>query len=191
LRGRAHGQPGIAWAARRSLLERHGIYAAAICGGRDELFAHAAGGSLDSRCIRAFDGPRLRSLPKIANKFVDRLLRIPWPLWLATWYLARPRIMPAPELDEHFFAHYLKWAQPFATDVHGQIGYAPGLALHLWHGNPVNRQYDSRNAIFKRYDFDPTSDLRLNAQGLWEWASEKPALHQAVRDYFQARREDG
>ena len=191
LRGSAHGHPGIAWAARRSLLERHGIYDAATSGGGDELFAHAAGGGLNSRCVRAIAGARLRSLPKIANKFINRLLSIPWPRWLATWYLARPRIMPVPAPGERFFAHYLRWARPFATDVRGQIGYVPGLALHLWHGSPVNRQYGSRNAIFKRYDFDPTSDLRLNAQGLWEWASAKPALHQVVRDYFHARREDG
>lgn len=38
LQGAAHGQPGIAWAARRSLIEKHGLYDPAIIDGGDELF---------------------------------------------------------------------------------------------------------------------------------------------------------
>jgi hypothetical protein len=37
LGGAAHGQPGIAWAAQRQLIARHGLYDAAIVGGGDEL----------------------------------------------------------------------------------------------------------------------------------------------------------
>ena len=64
------------------------------------------------------------------------------------------------------------------------------MALHLWHGDPVNRQYGNRNAILRQHDFDPITDVRLTAGGVWEWASDKPDLQQAVRDYFYARRED-
>ncbi len=45
--------PGIAWAARRSLLERHGFYDACILGGGDTAFAHAACGSWEGP-IRAW-----------------------------------------------------------------------------------------------------------------------------------------
>jgi hypothetical protein len=38
--------------------------------------------------------------------------------------------------------------------------------------------------------FDPAADVRLNAQGILEWASEKPKLHHEVADYFASRRED-
>ncbi len=82
-------------------------------------------------------------------------------------------------------------AQPFAAAVDGRIGCAPGLALHLWHGDPANRGYGSRTAIMRRGEFDPAVDLRLNAEGVWEWASDKPALHREVRSYFDGRREDG
>ncbi|MBE2240332.1 MAG: hypothetical protein IAE81_21275 [Caldilineaceae bacterium] len=186
----AHGQPGIGWAARRDLIERHSVYDAAILDGGDELFAHAAGGGLNSPCGRGITCAHQRRRPYLVEKGLNRLLRIPWPRWLADWYLVRTRTPPVAAPDEPFFAHYLRWAKPFAAEIQGRIGYVPGMALHLWHGDPVNRQYASRNAILKRHHFDPAHDLRLNADGIWEWASAKPELHLAVREYFSARRED-
>jgi hypothetical protein len=191
LSGAAHGQPGIAWAARRDLIETHGLYDAAIIDGGDELFAHAAGGGLNSRCVKGIACAHQRRWPRLVDKGLNRLLRIPWPHWLAEWYLARTKGSPVAAADEPFFAHYLRWAQPFAAAVEGQIGCVPGTALHLWHGDPANRQYSSRNVVLQRHNFDPATDLRLNDTGLWEWASDKPDLHREVRAYFTSRREDG
>jgi len=190
LGGAAHGQPGIAWAARRDLIARHGLYDAAILDGGDELFSHAAGGGLNSPCVRGITCAYQHHRPYLVEKGLNRLLRIPWPQWLADWYLARTQTPPVAASDEPFFAHYLKWAEPFAIEFQGQIGYAPGIALHLWHGDPDNRQYASRNEVLLQHRFDPAADLRLNEASLWEWASDKPDLHREVRDYFSARRED-
>lgn len=187
----AHGQPGIAWAARRDLIERHGLYDAAIIDGGDELFAHAAGCGLNSGCVRGIACAYVRRRPFLVDKVRNRFLRIPWPCWLSDWYLARRQTPPAAAADEPFYAHYLRWARPLAADVRGRIGCVPGMALHLWHGAPVNRQYGSRNAILKRHHFDPATDLRSNEAGLWEWASAKPDLHREVQAYFTSRREDG
>lgn len=187
--GSAHGFPGGAWAARREVIAKHGLYDAAILGGNDELFAHAAGGGLSSRCVKGIAGGRVPQWPILLDKVLNRLLRIPWPRQLSAWYVGRSRAAIAVP-DERFYAHYLCWAQPIAADIHRQIGCAPGMALHLWHGDPVNRQYSSRKAILKRHGFDPASDLRLNAEGVWEWASDKPEMHHEVREYFSARRED-
>jgi len=46
-----HGDTGMAWAARRSLLARHGLYDASIAGGGDHLFAHAASGAWTGPCL--------------------------------------------------------------------------------------------------------------------------------------------
>lgn len=186
----AHGFPGGAWAARRALIEQHGLYDAEILGGNDELFAHAAGGGLASRCVKGITGAHLMSQPRLLFKIVNRLLAIPWPTPISAWYLRhiRPAIS-APE--ERFYAHFLRWAEPFAAEVSGQIGCASGLALHLWHGNPADRQYGSRGDILRRANFDPATDLRLNEDGVWEWASAKPDLHRDVQAYFTSRREDG
>jgi hypothetical protein len=187
----AHGQPGIAWAARRSLIKKRGLYDAAILDGGDELFSHALGGGFDSSCVRGITGARHIEWPWLINLLLNRLLRLPWPRLLAEKYVRRAvarKIRCTP--DETFYAHYLNWAQKLYADVRGQMGYVQGMALHLWHGDPVNRQYSARNAILKRHCFDPATDLRLNADGVWEWASDKPLLHQEVRNYFYSRRED-
>ncbi len=46
-----HGHPGYAWAARREILDRHGLYEYAVAGSADHYMAHAAVGDLDSPCI--------------------------------------------------------------------------------------------------------------------------------------------
>lgn len=191
LRGSAHGQPGIAWAARRSLIQKHGLYDAAVMDGGDELFSHALGGGFNTPCVRGITGAKHIKWSPLMNRILNRLARIPWPRPAAEWYIRRSVIHPPrPAPEERFYAHYLRWAQSFYAQVQGQVGYVSGMALHLWHGNPVNRRYGERNAILRQYHFDPSADVRLNEQGVWEWASDKPDLHQAVEHYFHTRRED-
>ncbi len=175
LRSSAHGQPGIAWAARRSLIEKHGVYDAAILDGGDELFSHALGGGFASPCVCGITGAWHRHWPWLIERLLNHLARLPWPHLLADAYVRRALARsPRPAPAELFYAHYLRWAQVIYAEVRGQIGCVPGMALHLWHGDPLNRQYGSRNAILKRHNFDPLSDLRLNEQGVWEWAVANP-----------------
>jgi hypothetical protein len=126
------------------------------------------------------------------NRALNRLARIPWPKPLARWYVKRTvTTRPIPRPDEPFFAHYLQWAMNLYHGVQGQVGSVPGMALHLWHGDSALRQYATRNRILARYHFNPTFDIRPTDQGMWEWATDKPELHQAVTDYFFSRQEDG
>ena len=96
---------------------------------------------------------------------------------MADWYLARTAALPVAAEDEPFFAHYLRWAQPFAAEVQGRIGCVPGMALHLWHGDPVIANMAAGTRSSKRYRFDPATDLGMNGGWLWEWASAKAGLH--------------
>jgi len=86
---------------------------------------------------------------------------------------------------------YQRWARALYPDVQGRLSYVPGALLHLWHGSRGHRFYASRQRILARCAFDPGTDLTLNRDRCWEWASTKPALHQAVRRYFSLRNEDG
>lgn len=52
----AHGHTGFAWAARRALLTRHGLYDACIAGSGDHMMAHAFCGDWESPCIRRILG---------------------------------------------------------------------------------------------------------------------------------------
>jgi hypothetical protein len=51
-----HGATGMAWAARRDLLERCGLYDACIIGGGDHAIAHASYGDWESDCVAALIG---------------------------------------------------------------------------------------------------------------------------------------
>ncbi len=94
-------------------------------------------------------------------------------------------------MNEAQRAHYRSWAEPFHRSVAGQVGYVDQTVLHLWHGDLRNRKYLERHEGLACFDLDPRSDLLLDESGCWRWSSDKPELHDYVKDYFAARREDG
>jgi hypothetical protein len=147
----AHGLTGFAWAARRDVLTRNGLYDSCIAGGADHFMAHAFTGEFDSRCHEVLFGGRR----------------------------SRHR------------EHAAEWARGVYADVRGEVDSVPGVALHLWHGAPTHRQFTSRYVMLAENAFDPGADVRVSPEGCWEWASDKPLLHQQMRAYFLARAEDG
>ena len=82
------------------------------------------------------------------------------------------------------------WAEAMFAKVRGSVYYTSGLAMHLWHGERINRNYENRDLILKNHDFNLFKDVKKNDKGVWEWSSDKPELHQAVIDYFFERNED-
>jgi hypothetical protein len=87
-------------------------------------------------------------------------------------------------------AHYLDWAGRLREAVADGVGFIDGDVFHLWHGSLASRRYHQRHAGFAAFGFDPRSDIALTPDGLWRWASDKPAMHDYVRRYFMARRDD-
>lgn len=139
---------GLAWAARRELLARHGLYDSCVIGGGDTALLGAAYGVSE--------------------------------------IVADEKRMSVAQRD-----HYSEWAKGFHGDVEGQVGAVAGEIHHLWHGDLEHRRYELRHEDLAQHDFDPRSDIRIGADGTWRWASEKPALHGLLRDYFHSRQEDG
>jgi hypothetical protein len=87
--------------------------------------------------------------------------------------------------------HYLAWAKPFHAAVRSNVAYVEGKLFHLWHGKTEHRRYRERNESLRRFAFNPFTDVVRDRQGVWQWNSEKPEMHEFVRDYFSSRREDG
>ncbi len=85
---------------------------------------------------------------------------------------------------------FLRWAEPMARHIEGQIGYLPGKIFHLWHGSQRDRRYEQRHVELAQHGFNPAEDLRLGPSGCWQWATAKPAMHAAVAGYFSLRDED-
>lgn len=95
----------------------------------------------------------------------------------------------AQQMNRLSAAHYLRWARPFFEIVRARIGHIPGRIFHLWHGDLADRKYDERFAALR--DFDPFTDIALNAHSTWSWSSNKSDLHEHLARYFQSRNEDG
>lgn len=73
---RRHGETGLAWAARRSLLAGGGLYDACIIGGGDHVIAHALCGDWDSICIDRLVGlgtPQADHLRRWGESFSPRV----------------------------------------------------------------------------------------------------------------------
>lgn len=189
-RFRYHGQTGLAWAARRKLLGKHGLYDAALAGNGDRLIAHAMCGDFDSPCIQMSTsfgvGGHLRQhlLVKMLLNLLRPITPVAWRRWLAPWYILR-------RTNSRFKQHFIAWGKAFYRDVQGRLSYVPGAALHLWHGDMVNRQYSVNRVQLHRYGFDPVTDLRIGPSGCWEWKTNKPELRRWAEEFFYLRREDG
>jgi hypothetical protein len=87
--------------------------------------------------------------------------------------------------------HYLNWARPFHDAIRGSVAFVDGNLLHIWHGRPQDRRYRNRVERLEPFEFDPFTDIALDDNGAWRWSSDKPAMHEYVRGYFAARKEDG
>ncbi len=139
---------GLAWAARRSLLDRHGLYDAHILGAGDRAIACAAIGRFDFWVEAA-----------AANSLQER--------------------------------HYRAWGEPFFADVTNGIGFIDGRIFHLWHGDGKDRRFAQKHREFRKFGFDPFSDIAIEANGCWRWSTAKPEMHRYLLDYFTVRKEDG
>jgi hypothetical protein len=88
------------------------------------------------------------------------------------------------------YLHFVQWCERVYPSLRARLGVVPGQVTTLWHGPVSARHYYEAVCAFRNFGFDPRSDLRLNEDGCWEWASNKPKLHQWTYEYFFHRRED-
>jgi hypothetical protein len=86
--------------------------------------------------------------------------------------------------------HYLRWAVPFHKSVAERFSHLSGTIYHLKHGNLKNRRYLDRHEQLAGLGFDPNSDIRIGANGAWQWARPRPDLEEFLRNYFVSRDED-
>lgn len=94
-------------------------------------------------------------------------------------------------VHENYKKIVLKWEARAKEIVNGMFGYVNGTILHNFHGAKKNRKYVSRNDILLKHDYDPEMDSYKNSQGVLELEiDKKPALRDAIRNYFRTRNED-
>jgi len=94
-------------------------------------------------------------------------------------------------MNERQEEHYLAWAKPYFESVGGAVTFADYDLFHLWHGEMRDRRSRERYEGLGRFRFDPYEDIAIAENGSWRWASDKPQMHQYVKEYFASRKEDG
>jgi hypothetical protein len=94
-------------------------------------------------------------------------------------------------MNERQEEHYLAWAEPYFESVGGAVSFANYDLFHLWHGEMRDRRTRERHKGLRRFQFDPYEDIAIDENGCWRWDSDKPQMHQWVKEYFASRREDG
>lgn len=142
------GATGFAWAARRSLLQRFGLFDACAIGGSDVAWPYAVLGDFQTGAGRIF-----------MTGAMERAFR--------------------------------RWGEPLARSVAGRVQVLDRPIFHLWHGSLKNRLYTRRHKAMQALGYDPERDIRIAANGLWEWHQASAAMRAYVADYFRLRKEDG
>ncbi len=83
---------------------------------------------------------------------------------------------------------FFRWGTKLHSAVKNSVGYIPGTAQHIWHGEFTKRSYSKRHAVLAT--LDTHRDIQRNSNGLWEWApSSDPQIRSAVSQYFLDREE--
>jgi hypothetical protein len=94
-------------------------------------------------------------------------------------------LLPNISFPEAFLHHIERWLGNMHPHAFGKTGYVEQEVTALPHGTNKNRLYWERYQILQ--DFDPTRDLCIDTHGAFSWATPKPRLHQAVKDYLIQR----
>jgi hypothetical protein len=93
-------------------------------------------------------------------------------------------------MNERQLEHYRSWGDGFSAETRANVGCIEGSVFHLWHGERKDRKYRERHRGLHRFGFDPFVDIAIHPDGCWRWNTNKPELHEYVRDYFYSRNED-
>lgn len=86
-------------------------------------------------------------------------------------------------------AQVMAW-ETRANRLHKNIGYVKGSIYHFWHGKKRNRKYKERWQIIIGNNFNPSTDIHKDWQGVLTLYPGHDKLRSEIREYFQSRNED-
>lgn len=93
------------------------------------------------------------------------------------------------KIHRNYRNQVMAW-QDRASRLHKNIGYVKGTIYHYWHGKKRDRQYKNRWDILIDNNFDPSTHIHKDWQGVWSLFSGNEKLRDEIRIYFQSRNED-
>jgi len=92
-------------------------------------------------------------------------------------------------LHPNYKKYVLAW-QERALRLHKNIGYVKGTIFHYWHGKKRDRKYSDRWKVLTDNNFNPSTDIHKDWQGIWSLYPGHDKLRDQIRQYFQSRNED-
>lgn len=96
-------------------------------------------------------------------------------------------MVPLKRIPEKALEHFFDWATPFYDDIMGNISCTNDTIVHLWHGSINNRVYLNESKKLGEFDYNPNEDIRIGDNGLLEWSSDKPKLHEFSKKMFNTK----
>lgn len=82
------------------------------------------------------------------------------------------------------------WQDRAEKAVNGRVGFINCHLIHHYHGTFKGRAYDTRWKILNRHQYDPSTDIFRDSQGLYQLTEDKPELREDIIRYFAVRNED-
>ncbi len=99
-----------------------------------------------------------------------------------------------PTFSPEYRTALLEWQKRAERHIRRNLGQVDGTLVHHWHGCKRNRFYTERWKILSKYQFNPLTDIKRDAQGLWQLEDDHTprfvGLRDALRQYFRSRNED-
>ena len=96
-------------------------------------------------------------------------------------------------LNQAYRDHLMEWQKRSERWIKRDIGIVPGSIFHFWHGKKKDRRYTDRWKILRDNNFNPATDIKKDAQGLYvleTWTSRQIMMRDQLRSYFRSRSED-
>lgn len=98
-----------------------------------------------------------------------------------------------PQVSEGYKRWIKQWQSRADKYIKRNLGYVPEVIRHMFHGAKKNRQYGDRWKILTKWQYDPYTDLKREANGLWSFVVEDDrqiGLRDATYRYTKMRQED-
>lgn len=92
-----------------------------------------------------------------------------------------------------YIGKLLEWQERCERWIKRDVGFVRGSIFHFWHGSKTDRQYVSRWKILTENEYNPETDIKEDAQGLYQletWTDRQIQLRDQIRAYFRQRNED-
>lgn len=98
-------------------------------------------------------------------------------LHMAGCFTGKPELALPEDISPGYRKSFHQYGERCERQIRRNVSYLPGQALHFWHGQAKQRGYEERGGLLVKFQYDPSSDIFPDSQGLWKWNLDDPRVH--------------